>query len=137
MLELNFQKSHFFLFYFKLYARWDSVYLRRGRGGMIYLEAMSWIFIRMKSPFLPIIKLPMQWVLSGKRRKEVTTVSHGWDRAARTAQSAWWGNCVKHVTFRLTSRVLDCKREMKILTSIYLGTRGRETFNLSLQFLFL
>lgn len=105
---------------------------------MIYLEAMSWIFITMQSPFLPVIKLPMQGVLSGKRRKEVTSVNRGGERAARTAESAWWGNCTKLVvTFRLTSRVLDCKREMKILTLIYLGTRGRETFNLSLQFLFL
>ena len=65
-------------------------------------------------------------------------MNRGGERAARTAESARWGNCTKLVvTFRLTSRVLDCKREMKILTLIYLGTRGRETFNLSLQFLFL
>ena len=44
---------------------------------MSYLEVMSCIFIRVQSPLLPIIKLSMQRVLSGKRRKEAASMTHG------------------------------------------------------------
>lgn len=56
--------------------------LGRGRRGMSSLEVMSCIFIRVQSPLLPIIKLSIQGVLSGRTRREAATINCVAERTA-------------------------------------------------------